>query len=156
MTVSRAEGATIWDADGREYLDFAGGIACQNLGSMWLRKALAAKNATDRQSGLQQAETYTRRAIELDPALPDAQTTMGVILASSGRKTEAIDSWKRAVALDGTQFNALYNLWSELSTAGRHDEAVTYGRQFVATAPPAFFKPDIDRVRQFLGPERAR
>src|SRR5947208_2721053 len=32
MTVSRAEGSTIWDADGREYLDFAGGIACQNLG----------------------------------------------------------------------------------------------------------------------------
>src|SRR6476619_57594 len=32
MTVSRAEGATIWDADGREYLDFAGGIASQNLG----------------------------------------------------------------------------------------------------------------------------
>ena len=32
FTVSRAEGATIWDADGREYLDFAGGIACQNLG----------------------------------------------------------------------------------------------------------------------------
>src|SRR5256714_547566 len=32
MTVTRAEGATIWDADGREYLDFAGGIACQNLG----------------------------------------------------------------------------------------------------------------------------
>jgi 4-aminobutyrate aminotransferase / (S)-3-amino-2-methylpropionate transaminase / 5-aminovalerate transaminase len=32
LTVSRAEGATIWDADGNEYLDFAGGIACQNLG----------------------------------------------------------------------------------------------------------------------------
>src|SRR5438045_7021814 len=32
FTVSRAEGAAIWDADGREYLDFAGGIACQNLG----------------------------------------------------------------------------------------------------------------------------
>src|SRR6059058_831635 len=32
FTVSRAEGATIWDADGRGYLDFAGGIACQNLG----------------------------------------------------------------------------------------------------------------------------
>jgi 4-aminobutyrate aminotransferase / (S)-3-amino-2-methylpropionate transaminase / 5-aminovalerate transaminase len=32
FTVSRAEGATIWDADGNEYLDFAGGIACQNLG----------------------------------------------------------------------------------------------------------------------------
>jgi 4-aminobutyrate aminotransferase / (S)-3-amino-2-methylpropionate transaminase / 5-aminovalerate transaminase len=32
LTVTRAERATIWDADGREYLDFAGGIACQNLG----------------------------------------------------------------------------------------------------------------------------
>ena len=32
LAVVRAEGATIWDADGREYLDFAGGIACQNLG----------------------------------------------------------------------------------------------------------------------------
>jgi 4-aminobutyrate aminotransferase/(S)-3-amino-2-methylpropionate transaminase len=32
LAVVRAEGATVWDADGREYLDFAGGIACQNLG----------------------------------------------------------------------------------------------------------------------------
>jgi 4-aminobutyrate aminotransferase len=32
LAVTRAEGALVWDADGREYLDFAGGIACQNLG----------------------------------------------------------------------------------------------------------------------------
>lgn len=32
LVVSRAAGARVWDADGREYLDFAGGIACQNLG----------------------------------------------------------------------------------------------------------------------------
>ena len=32
LVVDRADGARIWDADGREYLDFAGGIACQNLG----------------------------------------------------------------------------------------------------------------------------
>src|SRR5581483_3817510 len=32
LVVDRAEGARIWDVDGREYLDFAGGIACQNLG----------------------------------------------------------------------------------------------------------------------------
>ena len=32
FVVTRAEGASLWDADGREYLDFAGGIACQNLG----------------------------------------------------------------------------------------------------------------------------
>ncbi|HZT53344.1 MAG TPA: aspartate aminotransferase family protein [Gaiellaceae bacterium] len=32
LVVARAEGARIWDVDGREFLDFAGGIACQNLG----------------------------------------------------------------------------------------------------------------------------
>ncbi|HZT84093.1 MAG TPA: aspartate aminotransferase family protein [Gaiellaceae bacterium] len=32
LVVARAEGARVWDVDGREYLDFAGGIACQNLG----------------------------------------------------------------------------------------------------------------------------
>ncbi|MBV8561932.1 MAG: aspartate aminotransferase family protein [Actinobacteria bacterium] len=32
LVVDRADGAHIWDVDGREFLDFAGGIACQNLG----------------------------------------------------------------------------------------------------------------------------
>ena len=32
LVVARAEGARIWDVDGREYVDFAGGIASNNLG----------------------------------------------------------------------------------------------------------------------------
>jgi 4-aminobutyrate aminotransferase / (S)-3-amino-2-methylpropionate transaminase / 5-aminovalerate transaminase len=32
LVVARAEGARIWDVEGREYLDFAGGIGCVNLG----------------------------------------------------------------------------------------------------------------------------
>src|SRR5437868_15405519 len=32
LVVDRAEGARIWDVDGREYLGFGGGVACQNLG----------------------------------------------------------------------------------------------------------------------------
>jgi 4-aminobutyrate aminotransferase/(S)-3-amino-2-methylpropionate transaminase len=32
VVVARAENATIWDVDGREYIDFAGGIASNNLG----------------------------------------------------------------------------------------------------------------------------
>jgi 4-aminobutyrate aminotransferase len=32
LVVSRAEGATITDVDGRAFLDFVGGIGCQNLG----------------------------------------------------------------------------------------------------------------------------
>ena len=32
LVVARAWGARLWDADGNEYIDFAGGIACQNVG----------------------------------------------------------------------------------------------------------------------------
>ncbi len=32
LVVARAEGARIWDVDGREYIDFAGGLGCQNAG----------------------------------------------------------------------------------------------------------------------------
>jgi len=32
LVVERAEGARVWDVDGREYVDFAGGLGCQNTG----------------------------------------------------------------------------------------------------------------------------
>jgi 4-aminobutyrate aminotransferase/(S)-3-amino-2-methylpropionate transaminase len=32
LVVARAEGARVWDADGREYIDFAGGLGCANVG----------------------------------------------------------------------------------------------------------------------------
>ena len=131
-------------------LDATNGIAYQNLASMVLRQALASGSAADRGAKLAEAEAHARKAIELDPSLADAYTTLGVALSTAGRKADAIASWKRAVELEGTQFNALYNLWFELASAGRRDEAIAYGRQFVATAPPAFFAPDILRVRGYL------
>jgi 4-aminobutyrate aminotransferase len=32
LVVARAQGARVWDVDGREYIDFAGGLGCQNTG----------------------------------------------------------------------------------------------------------------------------
>ena len=132
-------------------LDPTNGLAYQNLSSIVLRLALASQNPAERAAKLQEAETHARKAIEVDPALADAFTTLGVIQSTTSRKGDAIASWKRAVELDPSQFNALYNLWYELAAAGRRDEATAYGGQFAATAPPAFFAPDIARVRQYLG-----
>ncbi len=127
-------------------LDPTNGLAYQNLASMTLRQAMNAGNA----AGVAAAEQYARQALEADPSLPDAYTTLGVILSQTGRKPEAIDAWKRAVELDPGQFNALYNLWLELARAQRRDEAVRYGRQFVQTAPRAFFARDIEEVSRYL------
>ncbi len=126
-------------------LDSTNGLAYQNLASMVLRLALASKSNGDRAAKLQEAESYARKAIEVDPALADAFTTLGVVLSTSGRKADAIVSWKHAVDLDASH---------ELASTGRRDEAIAYGRQFVTTAPPAFFAPDIARVRQYLGGDR--
>ena len=33
LVVARAEGARVWDVDGREYVDFAGGLGCRKRGN---------------------------------------------------------------------------------------------------------------------------
>jgi 4-aminobutyrate aminotransferase len=40
LVVARAEGARLWDVDGREYVDFAGGLGCQNTGHGFAAAAL--------------------------------------------------------------------------------------------------------------------
>jgi 4-aminobutyrate aminotransferase/(S)-3-amino-2-methylpropionate transaminase len=40
LVVARAEGARVWDVDGREYVDFAGGLGCQNTGHGFASAAL--------------------------------------------------------------------------------------------------------------------
>ena len=137
-------------------LDPTNGLALQNLASLSLRQALAVRAEPERQSLLREAEALAERAIAADPLLPDVYTTMGVIYSSTGRPDRAIASWKRAVTLDAAQFNALYNLWAKLGETGPEAEAIQYGKQFVANAPPALFSQDIVRVRAWLAQRRAK
>jgi tetratricopeptide (TPR) repeat protein len=131
-------------------LDSTNGLAYQNIAASELREALQTADAQQKSARFGQAEANARQAIAVDPQLADAYTTLGVVLSSTARKPQAVEAWKQAVALDPGQFNALYNLWLELADAGRREEASAYGRQFVASAPPAFFAPDIARVRAYL------
>ena len=131
-------------------LDPTNGLAYQNLASMVLRDAQAARNRADRDRGLKEAETLARQALDADPELAKAYTTLGVILAGTGRRSDAIESWKRAVALDGSEFDALYNLSVLLVEAGRHQEAREYAQRFVATAPPAQYRADIEQLQRYL------
>ena len=62
LVVARAEGARVWDVDGREFLDFAGGIACQNLG----HGPSAVVAAVHEQVGL---EEHVRELVEVRIAL---------------------------------------------------------------------------------------
>ena len=103
----------------------------------------------DRGAKLREAEQFARRAVDIDPSLAKGFTTLGVILAQTNRKPDAIESWKRAVQLDPNEFDALYNLIVLLADAGRIGEARTFGEQYVRTAPPQLAG-DVEAIRQLL------
>jgi 4-aminobutyrate aminotransferase / (S)-3-amino-2-methylpropionate transaminase / 5-aminovalerate transaminase len=91
--VARAEGATLWDADGNEVLDFAGGIACQNLGHNPEAVVRAVHEQVDRY--LHQCfmvgmyEPYVEVARRLDDLWPGESSTK-TLLVNSG--AEAIEN----------------------------------------------------------------
>jgi arylsulfatase A-like enzyme/Tfp pilus assembly protein PilF len=78
-------------------LDPANALAYENMGAAQLR-------AHDMAS----AEASLRKALQLDPNLAGAHTALGVVLASTGRKAEAIEAFKRGAALGDA--NAAENL----------------------------------------------
>jgi 4-aminobutyrate aminotransferase len=92
FVVARAEGATLWDADGREFLDFAGGIACQNLGHNPEAVVRAVHEQVDR--FLHQCfmvgmyEPYVEVARRLDELWPGETPTKTVLLNSGAEAIE--------------------------------------------------------------------
>jgi 4-aminobutyrate aminotransferase/(S)-3-amino-2-methylpropionate transaminase len=94
LVVAKAEGARIWDVDGREYIDFAGGLGCANLGHSLPAVVDAVHAQVDRY--LHQCfmvgmyEPYVevcRRLAELSPCRGDDQKS---VLLNSG--AEAVEN----------------------------------------------------------------
>jgi 4-aminobutyrate aminotransferase len=92
LVVSRAEGARIWDADGREFLDFGGGIACQNLGHGPSTVVAAIHEQVDRY--LHQCfmvgmyEPYVALCRRLDEVWPGDAETKSVLVNSGAEAVE--------------------------------------------------------------------
>jgi 4-aminobutyrate aminotransferase len=93
LVVTRAWGARIWDAEGNEYIDFGGGIACQNLGHGNAAVVRAIHEQVDRY--LHQCflvgmyEPYIAVAEKLDELWPGKSATK-TLLVNSG--AEAIEN----------------------------------------------------------------
>jgi 4-aminobutyrate aminotransferase/(S)-3-amino-2-methylpropionate transaminase len=95
LVVARAEGARIEDVDGRSYIDFAGGIGCQNIGHRAEAVAAAVHEQVDRY--LHQCfmvgtyEPYVevcRRLAELWPGAADGHDLKSVLLNSGAEAVE--------------------------------------------------------------------
>src|SRR6266566_3508458 len=92
LVVTRAWGARVWDADGREYIDFAGGIACQNLGHGNAAVVRAIHEQVDRY--LHQCfmvgmyEPYVALAQRLDELWPGEAATKTLLVNSGAEGIE--------------------------------------------------------------------
>jgi 4-aminobutyrate aminotransferase len=94
LVVERAEGARVWDVEGREYIDFAGGLGCANLGHNLPAVVDAVHEQVDRYMHqcfmVGMYEPYVevcRRLAELSPCRGEKQKA---ILLNSG--AEAIEN----------------------------------------------------------------
>jgi 4-aminobutyrate aminotransferase/(S)-3-amino-2-methylpropionate transaminase len=106
LVVTRAWGAKVWDAEGREYLDFAGGIACQNLGHGPAGVVRAIHEQVDRylhqcfMVGIYQP--YVELCRRLDELWPGAAATKSVLLNSGAEGIEnAVKIARAATGRDG-------------------------------------------------------
>ena len=92
LVVARAEGARVWDVDGREFLDFAGGIACQNLGHGPSAVVAAVHEQVDRY--LHQCfmvgtyEPYIEVCRRLDELWPGKAETKSILVNSGAEAIE--------------------------------------------------------------------
>jgi 4-aminobutyrate aminotransferase / (S)-3-amino-2-methylpropionate transaminase / 5-aminovalerate transaminase len=90
LVVARAEGARVWDVDGREYIDFAGGLGCQNTGHGFA--AAAVHEQVDRY--LHQCfmvgmyEPYVEVCKLLDELWPGESETRSLLLNSGAEAIE--------------------------------------------------------------------
>jgi Tfp pilus assembly protein PilF len=101
------------------------------------------------------AQAAPLSALDREPGLARAQTSLGVLAAREGRADEAIRHWRRALELHPGDFDALYNLGALLFDQGRRDEALPYLDRFAREAPEPAYARDVQAVRRLLRGVRA-
>jgi arylsulfatase A-like enzyme/tetratricopeptide (TPR) repeat protein len=110
--------------------------ALENIGTVQLQRG-----------DLTGARDAFTKVLASDPRSSRAHAGLGAVALQSGDRERAFAEWTQAVKADPRNFDALYNLASELLRAGRRDEARPFVEQFVTTAPPAMYGPDIERLK---------
>jgi adenylate cyclase len=75
-------------------------------------------------SNLEQADSYSRKALELGPEMPEAHTSRALVLSLSQRYDEANAQFERAIRLGPNLYEPHYFYGRSLFQQGKHEEAV--------------------------------
>jgi arylsulfatase A-like enzyme/Tfp pilus assembly protein PilF len=97
-----------------------------------------------------EARTAFEEAVALNPDTVRAHTSLAVMATEEGRFEEALKHWHRAVFLDPREHAKLLAVAGGLWQTGRQAEARPLLELFAASAPPASFGAELERVRGLL------
>jgi arylsulfatase A-like enzyme/Flp pilus assembly protein TadD len=96
------------------------------------------------------ARASCERALKLNDQLPRAWNDLGVALYKLGEPAAALDAWQRAVDLDGSLLDALWNLGTNAAGQGRPEQARRALARFLELAPAKDYQADREKARGFL------
>src|SRR5712691_8800476 len=94
-------------------------------------------------------EAFEREAAS-NPDSSRAHDGLAMVAIRNGDRQTAIARWERAVALQPSNFDALYDLGIQLVQDGQLDTARRYLTQFVERAPRGQYGKDVDKVSALL------
>src|SRR5260370_808054 len=101
------------------------------------------------------ARASCERALKLNDQLPRAWNDLGVALSKLGEPAAALDAWQRAVDLDGSLLDALWNLGTNAAGQGRPDQARRALAPFLQLAPAQDYPAAPREARRPPRPARA-
>ncbi len=90
------------------------------------------------------------RALKLNDRLPRAWNDLGVARFQLGDAGGAVDAWRRAVDLDDTLLDALWNLGLHAAAVGRPADSRRALARFLDLAPDAGYRDDREKARHLL------
>ena len=96
------------------------------------------------------AEEHLTRALQLNPDLPLALNTLGVVYVRKGDPVRAQDAWRRSFAADRRQYDALFNLGLLAAQRGDREAARQAFAEFVRIAPRARYARELETARRGL------
>ena len=94
-----------------------------------------------RESNLRQADTASRKAIELEPELAEGHVARGIALSMSKRFDEAVPEFEQAMKLDPKLFDAAYWYARTRLAMGEYEEAVKLFERSSAIRPEDYQAP---------------
>ncbi len=98
-----------------------------------------------------EAVAWLGRACEWAPDDAAAWASLGLARARGGDEPAAGEAWKRALAIDGRQPDALFNLALWQARRGDAGEAALLLRRFLALPPPPRYAAQAEQARRILG-----